>query len=130
MFEIGCEFKAKGTIPALPQNTILQLYKICQEAVTNSIRHGKARHVSISLAGNGDELILTIKNDGLRFSPPAGAKNRMGLRIMNYRARTIGATLEIKPLKKSGTIVTCAWSMKNGSKTEPAALALAESSPD
>jgi hypothetical protein len=61
--------------------------------------------------------LLTIKNDGLPFLQPAGARNRMGLRIMNYRASTIGATLEIKPLHKSGTLVTCALPLNHDSPT-------------
>jgi signal transduction histidine kinase len=96
----------KGHVPTLPQNTTVQLYKICQEAVSNSIKHGKASQVSIGLEVSADGLNLTIKNDGMPFSrPPPGS--RMGLRIMNYRASTIGATLNIEPLKKKGTIVTC-----------------------
>jgi hypothetical protein len=40
----------------------------------------------------------------------------MGLRIMNYRANTIGATFDIKPNHKNGTIVTCALPVKNGAR--------------
>jgi signal transduction histidine kinase len=106
MFPISCAFSLKGHVPTLPQNTTIQLYKICQEAVSNSIKHGKASEVSIALAVSNDVLNLTIKNDGTPFSrPPPGS--RMGLRIMNYRASTIGATLDIEPLKKKGTVVTC-----------------------
>ena len=106
MFPISCAFSVKGHIPALQPNTTIQLYKICQEAVSNSIKHGKASQVSIALALSHDALNLTIKNDGMPFSrAPVGS--RMGLRIMNYRASTIGATLNIEAFKKKGTIVTC-----------------------
>jgi signal transduction histidine kinase len=106
MFPVSCAFSLKGHIPTLPHNTTIQLYKICQEAVSNSIKHGKASEVSIALAVTNDALNLTIKNDGAPFSrPPPGS--RMGLRIMNYRASTIGATLDIEPLKRKGTVVTC-----------------------
>jgi hypothetical protein len=40
----------------------------------------------------------------------------MGLRIMNYRANTIGAILEIKALDKSGTLVVCTVPVNNGSR--------------
>jgi len=106
MFPISCPFKLKGDVPVLPQNTAIQLYKICQEAVSNSIKHGKASRVSILLAASNGALNLMIKNDGVPFAQPRPG-NRMGLRIMNYRANTISATLSIEPLKKSGTIVTC-----------------------
>jgi signal transduction histidine kinase len=107
MFEIPCSFNVKGSLQELPQHTIVQLYKIAQEAVSNAIKHGKATHVSVNVVRHKDQLQLAIKNDGLAFSPPTTAKDRMGLRIMNYRANTIGATLEIRPQEKCGTRVTC-----------------------
>ncbi len=114
MFDIPCGLRTKGELPELPSHTTLQLYKIAQEAVSNAIKHGKARHVSISLLQENENLVLTIRNDGLPFAQPANAKDRMGLRIMNYRASTIGATLEIKPAEKAGTLVSCALPTKNG----------------
>jgi signal transduction histidine kinase len=117
MFNVSCGCVLKGPFPALTQHTTMQIYKICQEAVSNSIKHGKARHVSIKAVMNSAELILTIVNDGLPFTPPANVNKRMGLRIMNYRANTIGATLEIKPQPKSGTIVTCSLPIKNGANS-------------
>jgi signal transduction histidine kinase len=73
--------------------------------------------VWISVVGNAQKLIFTIKNDGIPFSPPLNPKARMGLRTMNYRANTIGATFEIKPNQKNGTIVTCVLPLaRNGAK--------------
>ena len=118
MFNLSCGFNVKGTIPALPQHTTMQFYKIAQESVSNAIKHGKATRVAINLFRNGTRLVMTIKNDGLPFDPAGQAKNRMGLRIMNFRANTIGASLEIKPDAKSGTIVTCALPVKNDSKAK------------
>jgi signal transduction histidine kinase len=118
MFQLPCGFKARGMVPELPHDTTLQLYKIAQEAVSNAIKHGKASKVDISLTNDADELMLTIENDGLPFAEPPNAKDRMGLRIMNYRANTIGAQLEIKPHRGSGTIVTCALPLKNGAVPE------------
>jgi signal transduction histidine kinase len=116
MFGIPCRILVKGTVPAFPHHTTTQLYKICQEAISNSIKHGKAKKVSISLRCSDGQLTLTIKNDGLPFCPPQKEKNRMGLRIMNYRASTIGAVLEIKPLTKGGALVTCSMCLKDPAK--------------
>lgn len=116
MFDISCGFTIRGTLRELPSHTTLQLYKIAQEAVSNAIKHGKASQVSIALAINERELTMTIKNDGLPFAQPSTSKNRMGLRIMNYRASTIGATLDIKPLNKSGTMVTCTLPVKQSAR--------------
>ncbi len=118
MFEITCGLTIEGPLPELSANSTLQLYKIAQEAVSNAIKHGKASQVSIHIESHHDELVMTIKNDGLPFSRPATAQNRMGLRIMNYRASTIGATLEIQPLNKGGTIVNCVIPTPTGTKSD------------
>ncbi|SPE61320.1 hypothetical protein SBV1_650003 [Verrucomicrobia bacterium] len=117
MFEISCVFTFKGAVPELPAHTATQLYKIAQEAVSNAIKHGKASRVWIGLTHNSEILALTVKNDGLPFSLPAAAKNRMGLRIMNYRASTIGATLEITPQNQNGTLVTCSLPANESART-------------
>jgi len=116
MFGITCGFTLKGTLPELPRNTIAQLYKIAQEAISNAIKHGKATEVTIGLLRQDDQLVLTIRNDGIPFVQPS-SKHRMGLRIMNYRANTVGATLDVKAADGSGTLVTCEIPVKNGSKT-------------
>ena len=112
LFGISCAFSSKGALPALPHNSTLQLYKIAQEAVSNAIKHGKASAVTIHLSADPNQLVLSVKNDGVPFSPPAANSTRMGLRIMHYRANTIGAELEIKALGKSGTVATCSLSSK------------------
>jgi len=106
-YSVSCKFKAKGKIPPLDPPTISHLYKIAQEAVTNAIKHGKARRVGIDLANGTDRLILTIQNNGLPFPDLKSRSTGMGLRIMNYRASLIGGSLEIKGTGRSGTCVTC-----------------------
>lgn len=117
MFGIPCELAVKGEIPPLPEDTSAQFYKIAQEAISNAIKHGKASCVWMSVVSSAHKLIFTIRNDGVPFSPPANPKARMGLRTMNYRANTIGATFEIKPNHKNGTIVSCVLPLKNGAKS-------------
>lgn len=115
LFDVTCAFSAKGTLPPISQNVTAQIYKIVQEAVSNAIKHGKARHVSIDIHARPEQLVVTVKNDGLPFTPPPATSKRMGLKIMDYRANTINATLNIEPAEKGGTLVTCAVSVGNGS---------------
>jgi signal transduction histidine kinase len=106
-FEVACRFKAEGTIPSLEPHVMMQLYKIAQEAVTNAIKHGKAHKVGISLSNGSDRVVLKIHNDGKPFPDLTSRSTGMGLRIMNYRASLIGASLEIKGVGAKGTRVTC-----------------------
>jgi len=107
LFKISCAFKAEGKIPPMEPSTMNQLYKIAQEAVTNAIKHGKAKRVGIDLANGADQIVLTIQNNGLPFPDLKSHSTGMGLRIMNYRASLIGGSLEIKGTGQRGTRVTC-----------------------
>ena len=111
-FGITCRFKTDDVIPPLETNTVRQLYKITQEALTNAIKHGKSKQVSIQLSNGDSKLALTIRNSGTPFPSVVGRNAGMGLRIMNYRANLIGASLEIKPGDPEGTVVTCLVPLK------------------
>ncbi len=106
-FKIACRFEADDNVPALEANVVGQLYKITQEALTNAIKHGKADRVAIALETDTDKLRLTIRNSGTPFPSVVAQNAGMGLRIMNYRANLIDATVEIKPGRPNGTVVTC-----------------------
>jgi len=112
LFRITCRFKPAGKLPTLEPATVNQLYKIAQEALTNAIKHGKARQVGISLSNGSDQLTLTVQSDGRPFPDLQGQHTGMGLRIMNYRASLIGASLQIKANGAHGTKVTCALPLK------------------
>ena len=45
----------------------VHLYRIAQEAVSNAIRHGRARRIAISLTSNHSRATLSIANDGRKF---------------------------------------------------------------
>ncbi len=106
-FKVSCQFECQRAVPLLDANVATHLFRIAQEAVTNAIRHGKARHINICLDSADNELILTITDDGSGLPENARNSNGMGLRIMAYRADMIGATFNLERLPKHGTRVTC-----------------------
>ncbi|MDB6065316.1 MAG: putative sensor protein [Pedosphaera sp.] len=116
MFQISCRFSSKGTLPRLQPNITVQLYKISQEAVSNAVKHGKAKLVSISLTSVSGKLILVIRNNGLPFPVSKTDKTGVGLRIMNSRAGIIGGSLAIRSQGDNGTIVTCTLPLVEGPK--------------
>jgi two-component system CheB/CheR fusion protein len=71
------------------------LYRMAQEAITNAVKHGPAGVVDIELRGEGGALELTVIDDGKATLDPDNFARGRGLRIMEYRARTIGAELAI-----------------------------------
>jgi signal transduction histidine kinase len=83
------------------------LYKIAQEAETNSIRHGKPQKIGIVLSRNLDEIYLTVTDDGSGLGEEPRMQKGMGMRIMNYRASKIGGSLVFMPGDRGGTCVVC-----------------------
>ena len=81
------------------------LYRIAQEALTNTARHGRASKVEIVLQAAEKSFMLSIADDGEGFQVPA-ASSGMGLKIMKYRAGMIGAKFEVGANAPQGTVVT------------------------
>ncbi|MBF0254028.1 MAG: PAS domain S-box protein [Candidatus Omnitrophica bacterium] len=98
------------------------LYRIAQEAVSNSIRHGKAAHVVIALRTMRRRGVLTIQDDGIGIPSDAEMKAGLGLRSMLYRSKKIGARLDVVKSAGGGTVVTCEFPRKNLHKAETGAV--------
>lgn len=107
VFKINCRFSVEGP-PLIVENEIaLHLYYIVLEALANASKHSGGANVDISLRPSGDRWLLTIQDDGAGFSLPDRNHEGMGLRILHYRARVIGATLNLQSQPGTGTKVTC-----------------------
>ena len=110
LFNIECTFKSTGMVHIDDDAAALPMYRIAQEAINNAIRHGKTRRIQVELCNKSGEIVLTIQNDGIGFSDTTRSTDGMGIRVMNYRARMMGANLEICNTAsgtESGTLVTC-----------------------
>ncbi len=95
--------------PALVrQNAVAtHLYRIAQEAVNNAIKHAQAGSILIELKGDEERVELRVTDDGVGMPGSPAARGGLGLHIMDYRARTIGGTLDITRATSGGTSVSC-----------------------
>jgi signal transduction histidine kinase len=110
IFKINCSFIA-GETPAEVENAVaLHLYYIALEAVANAAKHGHAQNVTLRLESAPNRYSLSIQDDGTGFSVEGTTNAGMGLRIMQYRARVVGAALKVESLPGSGTRVVCLFS--------------------
>jgi signal transduction histidine kinase len=73
--------------------------------VFNAIRHGSARHISITVEKKQRYLFARVQDDGKGITEKVQQKG-MGLHIMKYRAKAIKASLTIQPGTEKGTVVT------------------------
>ncbi len=107
MSGVACSFRCEKPVLVNDVSTAVHLYRIAQEAVSNAIRHGKAKRISISLVAKRNRATLSIVNDGRRFPKRLPRKRGMGLQVMGYRAEVIGGILNIQQEPTGGTRVTC-----------------------
>ncbi len=91
-------------------------FRIVQEALTNITRHAKARQVDITLCRQGDELVLSVHDDGKGFvlaamRERAIAGGSLGVLGMQERATLIGGQLDIDSTPGQGSTVQlrCPW---------------------
>jgi signal transduction histidine kinase len=106
---ILCRFDCDGPVRVQDPGIGTNLYRIAQEALNNAVRHSGATRISIELSSAGDALTLGVRDDGVGFSTANGSSSGMGLHLMNYRARIIGAFLDIQS-GSGGTTVQCTLS--------------------
>jgi signal transduction histidine kinase len=83
------------------------LYRIAQEALNNTLRHARARRVSVSLYQNGHSVTLEVIDDGVGFDPAAiQDRGGFGLRSMGERAARLGGNLTVKSSPGQGTEIS------------------------
>jgi PAS domain S-box-containing protein len=106
-FDISCSLHIINKVPVEDNSTVLHLYRIGQEAVSNAIRHGKPQHIDINYKATSDEISLVVRDNGTGIPKNYKLSKGMGLRIMNYRANMIGGNLDIRRNGKRGTCLSC-----------------------
>jgi len=91
----------------LPAEIETVAFRILQEAVTNTLRHARARRVEVRLDRRDRMLIVMIRDDGVGFDPeaPGIGRGSLGLHGMRERAQLIGGTLQIMAVPGVGTTV-------------------------
>src|SRR5438128_951718 len=115
---VAANVKADASSFPVSAPAAAQLYRVVQEALHNAVEHGRARKVQIDLAVDGDNMVLTVRDDGKGFDGSV-ASNGMGLRIMRYRAQCIGGSCEVQSNRVEGTIVTCCVPLQADAHVRP-----------
>ena len=118
LFHVDCRFEC-GNFECRNQELVPShvlsdhLYRLAQEAVTNAVKHGRARNITIRLAVVNNGGVLTIQDDGAGFDA-SEIQSGLGLRIMNYRAKMIGGSLSVQSSVTGGTVVRCMFAITAG----------------
>jgi PAS domain S-box-containing protein len=112
--EVTNGFEEQGR---LPRELETACFRIAQEALTNVVRHARAKSVSVQLEHVRDKLVLTISDDGIGFDIEGLFNNAstvaaLGLRGMEERALAVGGKLELESFVPDGTQVRATFPFK------------------
>ena len=93
---IECNFACTDELRnmRLARDAEVALYRTGQEAISNAVRHGKAKKISIEIKTVEDELRLSVTDNGGGFDVAANSKG-LGLTSMTGRVEGISGRLEI-----------------------------------
>ena len=75
-------------IPSMEPEKALNIYRIIQEILSNTIRHAEAKRLAIDIQADEKTLVLVTEDDGLGFDYPAEEKEFSGLGLRNLLSRT------------------------------------------
>lgn len=98
-------------LPRVPADVQFHLLRIVREATRNAMQHGEPSRIDIQAGRDGDDVTITVRDDGRGFSSPhvESLPGHFGLLGMRERARRIGATVLIESATNAGTAVRVVW---------------------
>ncbi|GAB4533851.1 MAG: hypothetical protein Fur0018_23500 [Anaerolineales bacterium] len=103
---IACELRLPEGDPVIPPEIATDTYRICQEALTNVVRHARASRVLIGLAIEPDGLHLMVQDDGRGISTDGlQGSDSLGLLGMQERALQWNGTISFDGEPGQGTTV-------------------------
>jgi PAS domain S-box-containing protein len=120
--EISVKFECPDWVELPDHATSMELYRITQEAVSNALRHGRPQTIRLTILPQPGGLRLRIKDDGVGIRDQAKESKGLGIRIMEYRAESIGGVLRIQPAEGGGTVVTVTLPWRNPNDHEESGI--------
>ena len=100
------EFQAYHLRDDMPRSVQLNIYRIVQELLSNTVRHAHAHTVLVQCSQNGARVFLTVEDDGIGFDPAAQRREKgIGLANIQNRIHFLRGKLDIQSQPGEGTIV-------------------------
>lgn len=117
---IHCTLQADVDEGRLSRDMATTAFRICQEALTNVMRHAEASAVHVGLATTGGRFTLTVRDNGKGISPETLQQARsLGVLGMRERARQFNGSVHVGPADKAvaetGTEVRVEMPIEEGS---------------
>jgi signal transduction histidine kinase len=121
-YGVRVELNVRGDFDGLPDQYRTCVYRAVQEALTNCVRHARARSIEVSVTGQSDRLDVAVTDDGIGLEPGARPEG-FGLRGIEERVKELNGSMTITSAAGAGT--TLAIRVPLPPRTVEAALASA-----
>jgi signal transduction histidine kinase len=118
MFKISCLWECPHPVAAKNNTVATHLFRIAQEAVANSIKHGRATEIKIKLTATSRRIGLAVSDNGVGLKKRAGRRKGLGMQIMKDRAGVMGGVLEVRRNSEGGVDVVCTVEKTDSQRTE------------
>ena len=104
---LSCELDIAEDVERMQLSTqeAIAIFRIVQEALTNVVKHARARNVRITARLDDNSLELGVRDDGVGFFPESSSRTGYGLLGMQERAFQLGGNLSMAAAPQSGTLV-------------------------
>ena len=108
VYSITCNFECIDQTNVYDEVVAMHIYRIIQEAINNAHKHGKADIINITMSTHSDYNVMSeihIEDNGCSINDLPTSSGGIGLRIMRFRAESIGGTIDIIKNNLGGTTV-------------------------
>lgn len=113
---IACELVMADKELLIDDNRATALFRVLQESLNNVFRHARASKVRIEVEGKGEQLFMTIADNGVGIFPGCRRKaNSFGLVGIKERISTLGGELVIDTAQDKGTALKVSIPLESGS---------------
>jgi signal transduction histidine kinase len=99
------ELTVQGPPRPLPTSIDLSLYRIVQEALTNTLKHAKASRAEVVVCYTAHDITVEVTDDGPGTSPSAAGAEGAGTIGMRERVALFGGELQVGPRPQGGYAV-------------------------
>jgi two-component system NarL family sensor kinase len=111
LIPLHVDFQTTGVLPPLKEDFQLNIYRIVQELINNTVKHAKATQVMVRLEVQSKYLLISVEDNGIGIHPTnLQSKNGVGLFSLQNRLNVLRAQMNI--VIANGTRISIKFALK------------------